>query len=267
MEIKCGDQYWHVQLMGKGEHLLIALHGYGQSSAVFNHIAELLEEQYTLLGIDLAFHGDQTDFQTGFLFNREYASGWLDAILSQTGKKSIGIMGYSIGGRIAISLASWFPDKISELWLIAPDGLPVSKSYQLLTGNWLGVFIFKRFVESPGITFAILNAFEKLKFMQKKVIDFYLAQIQSLTKRKQLFDTWMAYRELIPNRRNLYKLSRSGKLPVTCILGKFDVVIRPKKTRRALVKTLPNAQIIELEIGHNLLSEKAMRKLSEYWRE
>jgi pimeloyl-ACP methyl ester carboxylesterase len=267
MEIKFGDQCWQVQMMGNGEHLLIALHGYGQSVSIFSHIAELLEDQYTLLGIDLAFHGDQTNFPDGFLFNREYAAHWLDAILTETGKKSIGIIGYSIGGRIALSLASWFPEKISELWLIAPDGMPVSKAYHFLTNTWLGVFTFKIFVRSPGFTFQLFNAAKKLRLIQKKVVDFYKAQVETFTKRKQLFDTWIAYRELLPDRSVLHENSKSGKLPVTCILGTFDVLIRPKKTRAALSKTLPNAQIIELEIGHNLLSEKAMRKLSEYWRE
>ena len=265
MEIKIGEQCWHVRLMGKGDQLLIALHGYGQSASVFSHISELFEDQYTLLGIDLAFHGDQTDFPDGFLFDMDYASRWLDAILTETGKTSIGIIGYSIGGRIALSLASWFPDKISELWLIAPDGLPISKAYRFLTDNRFGVFIFKLFVKSPQFAFLIFNAAKKLRLIQIKVVDFYRAQVETFTKRKQLFDTWIAYRELLPNRSVLYENSKSGKLPATCILGKFDVLIPPQNTRAALVKTLPGAQIIELEIGHNLLSEKAMRKLSHYW--
>jgi hypothetical protein len=84
--------------------------------------------------------------------------------------------------------------------------------------------------------------------------------------RKQLYDTWISYREALPDYTVLSHLNDKGKLAITCILGKDDAIIRFPKTRKFLRRNLPDAQIIELEIGHNILSDKGVKKLFEYWK-
>ena len=246
---------------------MIALHGYGQEASVFRHFAEHSQLNYSLVVIDLAYHGTQSHMPKGFVFDEAYARLWMQTILEQLGIKQMGVLGYSIGGRICLSLSTWFPEYIDELILIAPDGLPVSTTYRFLTNTHAGQFLFRTFIKQPGIAFLLIRLGEKLQLLPNKVADYFRNEIQNQDKRQQLFDTWMAYRKCIPNRQALSTQSHQGKLPVLCILGKSDKVIPFRKARRFAKRAFSSLQLVELNMGHNLLSEKAMKQISAYWKE
>ena len=265
MEFQAGDIHWNVTQFGQGPQYLIAFHGYGQDAQVFNHFSEISSDTYTILSIDLAFHGKHEKFPKGFLFNREYADIWLSALLDAIGQKTIGLIGYSIGGRIAMSMLEWFPDRISELILFAPDGLPVPKTYLFLTRTRLGQWIFREFISSPRIAFSLIMIGEKLKLISMKVADFYRTEILDAKKRQQLFDTWMAYRKATPSDIRLNKQLKANSKHVMCILGRRDAVIKHAITRKHARKRFPDLQLIELDLGHNLLSNKSIKHLSSYW--
>lgn len=266
MEIQVEGLLWKLNKMGRGNKPLLALHGYGQDSTWFRHHAELLQESYTLYCIDLAYHGNHENFNAGLLFNSEYAESWMTAILDALNLEKIGLMGYSIGARVALSVAAWHPNLVSELWLMAPDGLPVSKTYKLLTGTLCGKLTFKSFIATPGFSLALISLFDKTKILNHKVANFYRTEIGSKRKRQKLFDTWMAYRKAKPDYSVLQQNMNKGILSVTCILGKEDRVIPFKKTRKFILKNLQGSGIIELDLGHNLLSDKGARLLEEFWK-
>ena len=266
LEFEADNLVWKADFIGHGPKLLIAFHGYGQNADVFRHMEELMQDEYTFMLIDLAFHRHQNDFPLGFIFDTGYSKRWISAILEKTGKSLVSLMGFSIGARIAMFVAQHNSDKVNEIWLIAPDGLPVSKAYRFLTQSWIGKNLFKQFVKSPSIANFLIRIGESFKLISPKAAKFYRHEISSLSMRKQLYDTWISYREALPDYKVLSHLNDKGKLAITCILGKDDAIIRFPKTRKFLRKNLPDAQIIELEIGHNILSDKGVKKLFEYWK-
>jgi pimeloyl-ACP methyl ester carboxylesterase len=263
MKIKIGKNEWNVVVLGKGDNIFLAFHGYGQGYTVFEHFSKLMHESHSIWCIDLAFHGENTGIDAQFQMDAAYVNQLVDEILRLTKKSQIGLLGYSIGGRIALSIASLVPNKISEILLFAPDGLPVSTSYYFLTQTWFGDFLFKRFVKNSGLAVSLIKFGKNLKLLSAKLAGYYLFEIDTLEKRKQLYSTWRAYRMAIPIKQNLLDWNKKGE--VTCVLGKHDSVIPFHKTQKNLKRTLPDSRVIVLEAGHNLLSEKAIKKLSEYF--
>jgi hypothetical protein len=87
---------WKADLIGQGPKLLIAFHGYGQNADVFRHMEELMQDEYTFMLIDLAFHRHQKDFPRGFIFDAEYSKQWISAILEKSGKSVVSLIGFSI---------------------------------------------------------------------------------------------------------------------------------------------------------------------------
>lgn len=256
---------WEVSLLGSGKRFLVVFHGYGQDAQAFNHLAELLGESYTLVLIDLAYHGANASMPEGFFFQSDQASGFIDSICTALHTERISLAGYSIGARIAMSIAGSYSARIEELWLFAPDGMPVSGFYKFLTTNLIGISLFRGFVKRPHVVFAIIRAAQTLKLIKYKAAKFYLHETADLAKRKQLFNTWMAYREAIPNHAALNEAMRKSSLSVVCVLGIDDSVIPFAKTRRFIRKELSAAQVYEIETGHNILSDKAIRKFTEHW--
>lgn len=266
MDVIVDEHRWIARKYGQGDDVLIAFHGYGQDSSWFEHVEELLGKKYTILAFDLAYHGNQKSFERGFVFHKEYAQKWMKQVSTGLNKEKLGFIGYSIGARIALSLASWSKECVSELYLLAPDGMPVSKTYRLITGTWLGVSLFRGFIKHPGIAFGLINLGKSTRLLNPKVALFFKNEIATTENRQQLFDTWMAYRKAIPDYKTLKTCVKVDGLPVTCILGKQDRVIPWKRTRTFAVTKLPGIELIELDLGHNLLSDKSMRLLNEYWQ-
>jgi pimeloyl-ACP methyl ester carboxylesterase len=258
---------WHYSVSGSGKRPMILLHGYGQNSSVFHYLEALLETQYYFIKIDLAYHGNNDKMSDSFIFNREYCEGWLLSLRQELDIIDFSITGFSIGARIAMGIVSWFPQHISELWLIAPDGLPVSKAYKFLSQTSLGVILFRSFVSKPWLALALIYTGKKLSILSERTAKFYMHEIGTIEKRQQLYNTWMAYRELKPNYKLLSELNEKKSFSLSCYLGKDDSIIPIKRTQKFILKHLKGAQIVPLGSGHNILSEKGIKRLKEYWEE
>ncbi len=202
-----------------------------------------------------------------FIFSREYCAVWLQALRKELDITEFSITGFSIGARIAMGIVSWFPQHISELWLIAPDGLPVSKAYNFLTQTSLGILFFQSFVSSPWFANTLINLGKKLSLLSDRTAKFYLYEIGSIEKRQQLYNTWMAYRALKPDYLLLSELNEKRLFSLSCYLGKEDSIIPFNRTQKFILKQLKGAQIIPLQLGHNILSEKGIKRLKDYWEE
>jgi pimeloyl-ACP methyl ester carboxylesterase len=258
---------WQYRVSGSGKRTMILLHGYGQNIDVFHYLEELIGTQFRLIKIDLAYHGNNHTMSEAFIFSREYCNIWLEELRKELGISDFSLTGFSIGARIAMGIASWFPEHISELWLIAPDGLPVSRAYIFLTQTSLGVTLFKSFVKNPWVALWLIYMGEKLKVLSARAAKFYLYEIGSIEKRQQLFNTWMAYRDSNPDYSILSKHNENKSFSLSCYLGKDDSIIPFKRTQKFILKHLKGAQIIPLNSGHNILSEKGIKRLKEYWEE
>ena len=262
-----GSDVWKYRVSGTGKRPMILLHGYGQNSSVFHYLEELLETKYRLIKIDLAYHGNNHEMPNSFIFSREYCELWLQALHDELGMQHFSLTGFSIGARIAMGIVSWFPQHISELWLIAPDGLPVSKAYKFLTQTSMGVMMFRSFVSNPWLAITFIFTGQKLNILSERTAKFYLHEIASIEKRQQLYNTWMAYRESNPDYTLLSELNEKKSFSLSCYLGKDDSIIPFKRTQKFILKHLKGAQIIPLHSGHNILSEKGIKRLKEYWEE
>ena len=71
----------HYLRSGNGERVLICFHGYGESAAHFQFLTEKLKDEFTMISLDLPFHG-QTNWQTGML-DEERLQSVIDQILTQ----------------------------------------------------------------------------------------------------------------------------------------------------------------------------------------
>jgi pimeloyl-ACP methyl ester carboxylesterase len=252
---------WKAKILGSGSRYMLVFHGYGQQSSAFTHLAELLEESYSLVLMDLVYHGDNSEMQAGYFYTPEHTSPFIDAICRALKAERISLAGYSIGARIAMSISTVCLHRIDELWLFAPDGMPVSGFYKFLTSSLIGNSLFRGFVKRPHFVFGLIKLGQVFRLIKPKAAQFYRYEISDLNKRQQLFNTWMAYRAAIPNHRILNETIPA----IVCILGKEDSIIPFAKTIRYIYQHLPKAQVYELDAGHNILSDKSIKKFSEHW--
>lgn len=142
-------QRWPVAVLGQGPPLLL-LHGFDSSLLEFRRLAPLLAPDHQLFIPDLfgfGFTPRPPRARYGHLAVLHHLEALVQAIQQQHGPTPVALIGASMGGSVALSLARRLGDRIGRLLLLAPAGLsgrPLPLP-PLLAG--LGV----RFLGLPGV--------------------------------------------------------------------------------------------------------------------
>src|SRR5512138_3675541 len=108
---------------GFGEKLVFCFHGYGEDGNSFSFLEKYAGAQYSFIAFDLPFHGNtqwhDEEFTTADLVN--IIRQLVGADVNHHTKK-ISLLGFSLGGRVALSLYQSMPSEIDKIVLLAPDG-------------------------------------------------------------------------------------------------------------------------------------------------
>lgn len=112
----------HVRDRGSPERpTVLLIHGFGSSLHTWEPWIARLSERWRVLALDLPGSGlSHTDPSGDYSDARTLAL--ILAMMDAKGIEQAVIVGHSIGGRLAWSLAARHPDRVSALVLIAPDG-------------------------------------------------------------------------------------------------------------------------------------------------
>lgn len=112
----------HVRDSGpKNAPAVILLHGFGASLHTWEPWAQVLERDLRVLRIDLPGSALSSPDPTGDYTDARSISVLL-ALMDTRGIAKASLVGNSIGGRIAWTLATKHPERVDKLVLVAPDG-------------------------------------------------------------------------------------------------------------------------------------------------
>jgi pimeloyl-ACP methyl ester carboxylesterase len=244
---------------GTGPRLLFCFHGYGESADTFSFLTESLGMDYTLVAFDLPFHGQthgQTDWQRGSLFfdpaglltqMEEISSGLPGRTAPWT------LLGYSMGGRVALHLLQLAPEKIGKLVLLAPDGLRMNPWYWLATQTRPGNRLFHFTMRHPGWLFFLLRIGNAIHCVNPGIYKFTTRYIDNIMVRQNLYARWTIMRGFRPRPGLIRKIIRSGKIPVRLIYGRYDRIIRAERGQRFRKGIEDLCTLRLLPTGHHLL--------------
>jgi pimeloyl-ACP methyl ester carboxylesterase len=255
----------HYYVWGSGPVILFAFHGYGESAPTFAFIGAALGPGFTLVAIDLPFHG-RTDWKEGRLL----APGQLyklmqeivgrlppappDARLAPGTSSRWGLIGYSMGGRIALQLVENHPEQFTRLILLAPDGLKVNFWYWIATQTTLGNLLFRLTMRRPGWLVLFLRISHALRLANPGIFKFAVHHIDDRRVRQDLYARWTAMRKFKPHLATIASIIRRQQLPVTLVYGKYDRVIRWERAEKFRERGIADlCRLILLDTGHQLL--------------
>ncbi len=101
----------HIQREGVGPPLVF-LHGWGMNSDVWEEISPQLSQRYTVILIDLPGHGRST------LSPHDYQLEQLAEELIEVIPQAAILVGWSLGGLIALQIAHQYPEQIKSLVMV-----------------------------------------------------------------------------------------------------------------------------------------------------
>lgn len=250
-----GQSRIHYYSWGKGSRLLFCFHGYGESGESFAFLGAALGEDYTIVAIDLPFHG-LTEWKEGLFFDPQQLPVLLQGIAARLPGRSAAwrLLGYSMGGRIALQLLESSPEIIEKMVLLAPDGLVVNPWYWLATQTRAGNRLFRRTMQRPGWFFLLLRLGNAFRLVNPSVYKFTVNYINDDRVRQDLYTRWTTMRGFRPHLSAIRDLIRARRLPVVLIYGRYDRIIRWERGERFRKKGIAAyCRLILISTGHQLL--------------
>ncbi len=212
---------------------------------------------FTLVAIDMPFHG-QTEWNEGLLFTVNDLINIIDEIRSihhATNRSTFSLLGYSMGGRIALQLLEKIPANIERIVLVAPDGLHKNFWYTVSTQTILGNKLFSYTMRKPGKMFATMKLAEKTKLLHQSIIKVAHYYLDEPDERIKLYERWTTMRTFKPHLLKLKKIISEHKIPVRFLFGRYDGIILSKRSD-IFKDDVQNVYIAVIDAGHRMMQEK-----------
>ncbi|WP_221566505.1 2-succinyl-6-hydroxy-2,4-cyclohexadiene-1-carboxylate synthase [Alkalihalobacillus sp. TS-13] len=116
MKIDVNGIRYHVETAGEGEPLLL-LHGFTGSGVDWCPLKKEWGDDFKLIMVDLIGHGNTDHPEDIEQYSMEETAGALDQIMADLKIESAYVLGYSLGGRVALSFAMMYPRRVKHLVL------------------------------------------------------------------------------------------------------------------------------------------------------
>lgn len=132
MKLALSTSQTFYQDIGKSEHVLVMLHGWGGNWQSFAPLIPELSRNFRLIIPDLPVFAASQITNHKVWTSQDYVQ-WLNEFLETFKLGQFNLLGHSFGGKIAALFAASYPEKINKLILLAASGLPKPLSQKQLT--------------------------------------------------------------------------------------------------------------------------------------
>ncbi|GAO42170.1 alpha/beta fold hydrolase [Flavihumibacter petaseus] len=267
MVINVGDNTVFCSVFGSGPEDLVCLHGYGETGASFSHLAAEIGHRYRLICPDLPLHGKTnwkgTDFsQVDLLQLVQGVVASLQQPEISGAAITFSILGYSMGGRLALAYAGQRAAALKAVFLIAPDGIIRNGWYWFSTQTAVGNRIFRMAMTDPAMLLSSMAVARRLGWMTEKRHRFTLFFLEDEEQRQALYQRWTYFRRIRPEVKRDLDNCRAAGTTVVIIAGAKDPVIGAGKIK----KHLPEDSAVSVQVvehNHRLLQEPAVQQIAQ----
>ncbi|KAI7894251.1 Alpha/Beta hydrolase protein [Mucor mucedo] len=258
-------RYW--KFGNEDGNRVVLVHGITTGSSVYDRLArDLANDGHHVLVYDLWGRGYSQAPPT--VYNEALYTSQLAMLLQKVGWDNADIIGVSLGGAIATSFTSFYPEMVNKLVLIAPAGLQTRDDMPLIAKFLALPFVHQFLMNQPYIRPILVHAVEKYS-RSTRVVENGLdpeteAIIQKITKIatyqfvnhpgffRAFIGTAVEYpfTGLSPRYKTVGKLT---DLSVLIIWGDQDTTV-PFKRHKEAQAFIPNSKLIVYKgRGHDVL--------------
>lgn len=253
--------------LGSGSRIIVAFHGFGRKPEDFLVFKSLLRADQSLVSVHLFMHGrsrfPEERIPDRPLEKKEFAE-CMAAFLDSLGAQKADLLGYSLGGKVALCLIEEMPERIGEVLLFAPDGLKINPLYKWTSTTRSGRALYRQVLHKPTLFFKSADLARWSGILSEKIHRFVLHHMDTYDKRKLVYDVWLIYREFEPDQKKIREKCDKNNIRINLVFGKFDRIIPPANGMRLLGGWRSEALHV-VDKGHLLLSEDVAVQIKPLW--
>lgn len=243
--------------LGKGTKVILAFHGFGRSFHDFEFLEPLIGERFTIYAIHILHHGGSTypenRVEQGSITSKELVAIYKE-FLNHLNVERFSLVGYSLGGKMALTLTEHLSDRIDHLILLAPDGIVTNKWYKFAAHNSLGRRLTKFAKNNPNFFLRFADFLKWSRLVPAHLHRFAYLHLDTSDKRELVYRVWISFRNLRPDIPTIQTKINELQLPTLLIFGKYDRVIRPRIGKHFAAPLKNHAALHLVEAGHILLT-------------
>ncbi|MBT28671.1 MAG: hypothetical protein CMO01_03340 [Thalassobius sp.] len=253
--------------LGENTHskVLLTFHGFGQNASVYKMLVELYPD-IIIYSFDLFAHGESKWNAAKYNYSPEAFKQELHHLFEKEQIRSFDVIAFSIGCRLALATASFFPEKVNNLCLVAPDGIYENFWFHFATKNYLGNFLFRQFTKHEKWLYSTTKIFNKYHIVDEKLLK-VAEKVVHYYSLKKVYTTWMLYRNFVFDTRKVFNDFFEAEKQVWLVTSKNDEVILEKKLNLKLeklgllskIKTVSFAVYHQRLLRHSLNSSELAR--------
>lgn len=244
-----------------------ALHGFARPLEDFASFTQAWPERCAFISVHLPHHGTSgPDLGTRPLDDAIEPKDLLlllneIALHEGVSTSKPDLIGYSIGGRIALSLIAIDPKKWNRVLLLAPDGLKQSPFYGLTVHTQLGKALWFAIDTHSQAVLLWSNRFLNWKLLTPHMHAFIAFHLSSHSMRMAVWNGWRAHRKCWPSHHSLATAFSQTEGSIDLFFGIHDRIIPLKNGNRLRQKTnsMPHVNFHSIPSGHGMLREDVLK--------
>jgi len=253
-------------IYGSGHKPVIFFHGFGRTASDAAFFLPLLKEDQVLLSVNLFAHG-KSEFPSDRMESSPLTIlEWkklVELLLAPYNSNTkIHLIGYSMGGRVAMMTSLIFPERTDTILLLAPDGFKINNLYRFAVGTAIGKWLYRRLIQNPKPLFFVATILNNAGIINDKLLRFVHVHLDTVEKRWQVHDAWLIYRNFFPDLDQLANRINDKCFRFNMIFGKYDSVIKPELGLRFQKKIYSEKQFHVVETGHRILEKKTLEYIT-----
>jgi pimeloyl-ACP methyl ester carboxylesterase len=247
--------------IGEGSEIILAFHGFGRTADDMICFAKKLKPHQKLVSIGLFSHSISEFFTDDIIHKPLEPQEWKEFILAFLkihGQTKFHLVGYSMGGRLAMVTAQLLPESVLSMSLYATDGLKINLLYRFASSTRVGLYFSRYLKQNPRPLFRIVDFLKTARLMPTKLHRFVYVHIDTFEKREQVFTAWLIYKKMFPDLRLLASIINKKGFKFMMVFGKYDSVIPPKSGRKFSDMIGCQTCFKQIDTGHRMLNEEAI---------
>lgn len=241
----------------QGAPALLLLHGFGSSLQAWDDWSVKLEQKYRVIRLDLPGFG-LTGASPDHDYSEEKDLAILTHFANKLGLDKFSVIGHSMGGKMAWSLAAAQPDRVQALVLMAPDGFPETKDigtkpYEVPAIMGLIKYVLPKYLVRKSIE----PAFAEADALNDALVNRYFDMLRAPGVRGAILErsNQTIYTDPVPRLKAI-------KAPTLLIWGEQDQMI-PSTNAQSYANVLSNSTTVLVpKLGHLLQEEQPEKGLA-----
>ena len=211
-------------------HAAVAIHGFSRPLEDMTAVRPLLAADTAVLMPHLAAHGKSSGHHRPLDPELWYAA--IDQILKNEGLQFNGtLIGYSLGGRVALSWWTDQPHRFDRVLVMAPDGLVKNPGYRFSVDTAIGRAWLNQSGRQRQSLVQLLSVLRSIRVLPAHFHQFSLFHLETAEMWSMVINCWISLRKFWPSRRRIRKTAAAHPGVLEAHFGKRDKVIKPRNSK------------------------------------